>query len=42
MGQWLCNLLPRNDLGFDSWWGQCKTRASCPSQGTVNGGAISK
>ena len=29
-----CNGLPR--------WGQCKNRASRPSQGTVNGGAISK
>ena len=24
------------------WWGRCKNRASRPSQGTVNGGAVSK
>ena len=32
----------RNDLGFDSRWGRCKNRASCPLQGTVNWGAVSK
>ena len=39
---WLCNGLPRSGPGFDSWWERCKNRASRPSQGTVNGGAISK
>ena len=34
--------LPRDGPGFDSWWEQCIYRASRPSQGTVNGGAISK
>ena len=28
--------------GFDSQWEQSKNRASRPSQGTVNGGAVSK
>ena len=28
--------------GFDSWWGQCKNRASRPSHGTVYGVAVSK
>ena len=28
--------------GFDSRWGRCKNQASRPSQGTVNGGAVSK
>ena len=27
---------------FNSWWEQCKNQASCPLQGTVNGGAVSK
>ena len=27
---------------FDSRWERCKNRASRPSQGTVNGGAVSK
>ena len=38
----LCNGLPRNDQGFASWWVRCKNRPSRPSQGTVNGGAVSK
>ena len=42
VAQRLCNGLPRNDPGFDSWWGRCKSRASCPSQGIVNGGGVSK
>ena len=42
MVQWLCNGLPRQDPWFDSQWGQCKNRASSPSQGIVNGGAVSK
>ena len=33
--------LPRDGPGFDSLWQQCKNRASHPSQGTVNGGAVS-
>ena len=33
--------LPRDSQGFDSQWEWCKNRASRPSQGTVNGGAIS-
>ena len=28
--------------GFDSRWERCKNRASRPSQGTVNWGAVSK
>ena len=28
--------------GFDSWWERCKKWASFPSQGAVNGGAVSK
>ena len=42
VAQRLCKRLPRNDPGFDSRWGRCKNRASRPSQGTVNGGAVSK
>ena len=42
VAQQLCKGLPRNDPGFYSRWGRCKNRASCPSQGTVNGGAVSK
>ena len=42
----LCNAsigrLPRDGPGFDSRWEQCIYRASRPSQGTVNGGAVSK
>ena len=38
----LCNGLPRNGPGFDSRWERCKNRASRPSQGQVNGGAVSK
>ena len=34
------NGLSRNGLVFDSRWEQCKNRASRPSQGTVNGGAV--
>ena len=34
-----CNGPPCDGPGFDSW---CQIRASRPSQGTVNGGAISK
>ena len=40
--QQLCNGLPRNDPWFDSRWVGCKNRASSPSQGTVNGSAVSK
>ena len=40
--QRLCNELPRNGPGFDSRSVRCKHRASCPSQGTGNGGASSK
>ena len=42
VAQRLCNGLPRNDPGLDSRWGWCKNRASRPSQGTVNEGAVSK
>ena len=42
VAQRLYNGLPRNDPGFDSRWGRCKNRASRPSQGTVNGGDVSK
>ena len=38
----LCNGLPCNDPGFDSRRGWFKNRASRTSQGTVNGGAVSK
>ena len=31
------NGLPRDGPGFDSQWELCENRASCPSQGTVNG-----
>ena len=34
--------LLRDGPGFDSRWELCKNRASRPSQGTVNGGAVSK
>ena len=40
--QLLCNGLPRDGPGFDSRWEWCKNRASRPSQGTVNRGAVSK
>ena len=42
VAQQLCNGLPRDGPGFDSRWGWCKNRTSRPSQGTVNGGAVSK
>ena len=42
VAQQLCNGLPRDNPGFNSQWEWCKNRASCPSQGTVNGGAVSK
>ena len=42
VAQRFCNGLPCDNLGFDSQWEQCKNRASRPSQGTVNGGAVSK
>ena len=42
MLHWLCNGLPRDGLGFDSWWEQCINQASCPWQGTVNRGGVSK
>ena len=35
-----CNGLPCGRPGFDSRWKQCKNRASCPSQGTVNDLAV--
>ena len=38
----VCNGLPLEGPGFDSRWEWCKNRASLPSQGTVNGGAVSK
>ena len=37
-----CIRLPHNDPGFDYPRGRCKNQASLPSQGTVNGGAVSK
>ena len=40
--QRMCNGLPRNGPVFDSRWVRCKNQASRPSQGTVNGGAVSK
>ena len=42
VAHWLCIGLPHNDPGFDPRWGRCKNRATRPSQGTVNGGAVSK
>ena len=42
VAQRLCNGLPCDDLGFDSRSERCINRASCPLQGTVNGGAVSK
>ena len=33
---------PCNDLGFDSQLRRCKDQPSRPSQGTVNGGAVSR
>ena len=36
------NGLPRDGPGFDSRWEWCIYRASRPSQGTINGGAVSK
>ena len=42
VAQRLCNGLPRDDPGFDSQWERCKNRASRPSQGTVNVGAVSE
>ena len=42
MEQRLCNGLPRDGQGFNSRWERCKNQASRLSQGTVNGGAISK
>ena len=42
VAQRLCNGLPSDSPGIDSRWERCKNRASCPSQGTVNGGAVSK
>ena len=36
------NELPRDGPGFDSRSGRCIYRASRPSQGTVNGGAVSE
>ena len=30
-----------DDPGFNTWWVRCINRASRPSQGTVNGGAVS-
>ena len=40
MAQRLCNGLPHDGPGFNSRLKQCKNRASRPSQGTVNGGAV--
>ena len=40
VAQRLCNGLPDKGTGFDSRRGQCKNRASHPSQGTVNGGDL--
>ena len=40
--QWWCNGLPCDGLGFNSRSEQCIYWASRPSQGTVNGGAVSK
>ena len=40
--QQLRNGLSRHDPGFDSRWERCIYQAACPSQGTVNGGAVSK
>ena len=42
MAQQLCNGLPHDDPRFDSRWERCKNRASRPSQGTINGGTVSK
>ena len=42
MAQQLCNGLPYDGPGFNSWWERCKNWASHPLQGTVNGGAVSK
>ena len=48
LGSWSYNIiyhssiLPRNGPGFDFRWKRCKNRASRPSQGTVNWGAVSK
>ena len=42
VAQRLSNGLPRYVPGFDSRWERCKKRAQHPSQGTVNGGAVSK
>ena len=36
------NGLPSDNPGFDSRWVRCINRASRPSQGTVNVGAVSK
>ena len=36
------NGLPHDGPGFDSRWDRCIYRASRPSQGTLNGGAVSK
>ena len=41
MAQRLCNGLPRDGPGLNSRLEWCKNRASRPSQGTVNGGAVS-
>ena len=37
-----CINSPCDGPGFDSRWVRCINRASHPSQGTVNGGAVSK
>ena len=42
VAQRYCNGLPRDGPGFDSRWGRYIYRASRPSQGTVNGGVVSK
>ena len=38
----LCIGLPYDDPGFDYRWVRCNNRASRPSQGTMNGNAVSK
>ena len=38
----IVSLTPCDGPGFDSRWERCIYRASRPSQGTVNGGAVSK
>ena len=39
---WESNGVPRDGPRFDSRWELCKNLPSRPSQGTVNGGAVSK